>query len=237
MGAPSDAMEIILLFKGIIAGFVIAAPVGPVGILCAQRTLQRGMAHGVVAGTGAAVADTIFGALAAFGLTFIAEFLLRNEDYLRLAGGFLLLAIGAHSLIKKVKLESAPPTLTGTAGDLLSTFMLTITNPITILTFSPVFLFLGAVVSDGDLGGAWTLIVGVFGGSMLWWVMLCTLTGFFRRKMTDNSLRLISRVSGGLIIFFGFLVLFSLTDVGERWFGTPSLGGAPTAPAKGDAGA
>jgi threonine/homoserine/homoserine lactone efflux protein len=236
MGAHSDAMDIVLFFKGIIAGFVIAAPVGPVGILCAQRTLQRGIAHGVVAGMGAAAADTIFGALAAFGLTFIAEFLLSNEDYLRLAGGFLLFAIGVHSLVKKIKLESAPPTITGTAGDLLSTFILTITNPITILTFSPVFLFLGAVVSDGDLAGAWTLIAGVFGGSILWWVMLCTLTGSFRRKMTDNSLRVISRVSGGLIIFFSALVLFSLTDVGHRWFGTPSLGTQQAVPGSGKAG-
>jgi len=216
-------MDLVLLAKGIIAGFVIAAPVGPVGILCAQRSLTRGFAMGVLAGTGAAVADTIFGALAAFGLTFIADFLLRNDMYLRIAGGILLLGIGLHSLFKHIKVTRSPPTIAGVAGDALSTFILTITNPITILTFSPVFLAVGAVVTEGDLPAAWTLILGVMAGSMLWWILLCALSSLFRRKLTDNTLVMINRVSGGLIIFFGVVVLISVTDLGSRLLASAKL--------------
>ena len=216
-------MDLVLLAKGIIAGFVIAAPVGPVGILCAQRSLTRGFGIGVLAGTGAAVADTIFGALAAFGLTFIADFLLKNDMYLRIAGGVLLLGIGLHSLFKHIKVTRSPPTIAGVAGDALSTFILTITNPITILTFSPVFLAVGAVVSEGDLPAAWTLILGVFAGSMLWWILLCSLSSLFRRKLTENMLVIINRVSGGLIIFFGVIVLLSVTDIGSKLLATAKL--------------
>lgn len=214
--ADAQTMDFVLFAKGIIAGFVIAAPVGPVGILCAQRSLTRGFGAGVLAGAGAGIADTIFGALAAFGLTFIADFLLRNDFYLRLAGGLLLLVIGLHSLFKHIKITRSPPTVAGIAGDALSTFILTITNPITILTFSPVFLAVGAVVTEGDLAAAWTLILGVFVGSMLWWVLLCSLSALFRHKLSENALVIINRVSGCLIIFFGIVVLLSVTDLGDR---------------------
>jgi len=209
-------MDLILFIKGVVAGFIIAAPVGPVGILCVQRTLSRGMQMGLAAGFGGAVADTIFGAVAAFGLTFVADVLLRHESGMRLGGGVLLLVLGLHGFLKHVTVAAAPPSVRGAAGDAVSAFILTITNPITMLTFSPVFLAVGAVVAQDDRPAAWTLILGVFAGSCLWWLMLCSLAELFRRKINSARMLIIHRVSAGMILFFGILVLLSTTALGQR---------------------
>jgi threonine/homoserine/homoserine lactone efflux protein len=209
-------MDIVLFIQGIVAGFIIAAPVGPVGILCVQRTLSHGLLHGLAPGAGGAVADTIFGAVAAFGLTFIADVLIRNDTWMRLGGGILLLGLGIHGCLKKVSHVSAPSSVRGAMGDAISSFMLTITNPITILTFSPVFLAVGAVVAKDDRPAAWTLILGVLAGSCLWWVLLCLLASLFRRKLNSARMVLIHRVSAGLILFFGVIVLLSTTAIGQR---------------------
>jgi len=209
-------MDIFLFVKGIIAGFIIAAPVGPVGILCVQRTLSHGLAMGLAAGAGGAVADTIFGGVAAFGLTFVADILIQHETWMRLGGGVLLLGLGIHGCVKRVSLAAAPPSVRGAFGDGISSFILTITNPITILTFSPVFLAVGAVVAPNDVAAAWTLILGVLAGSCLWWLVLCLLAGAFRRRLNSARMVIIHRVSAGLILFFGVLVLLSTTSLGQR---------------------
>jgi arginine exporter protein ArgO len=136
------------------------------------------------------VADTIFGAVAAFGLTFIADFLVRHENYMRLGGGVLLLVLGMVGLLKRHEVMApAPPSVRGAAGDSVSAFILTITNPMTMLTFSPVFLAVGAVVEANDAAAAWTLILGVFAGSCIWWVILCALAELFRRKINATRIR------------------------------------------------
>lgn len=212
-------MDFVLFAKGIIAGFVIAAPVGPVGILCAQRTLSKGILAGLIAGSGAAVADTIFGAVAAFGLTFISDLLLSVENWLRLGGGILLLVLGVLAVIKKLPAAEEPRrSITRTAGDFAATFVLAITNPVTILSFSPVFLAVGAIVPQGDLPRAWTLILGVLAGSSLWWLTLCALASLFRQKLSLARMQIINRISGALIIAFGVVVLASVTSLGKQLF-------------------
>jgi len=209
-------VDFVLLAKGVIAGFVIAAPVGPVGILVAQRTLAKGILAGLIAGSGAAIADTIFGAIAAFGITFVAAFLTQVEQWLRLGGGILLLLLGALTLIKEVKSEANPRMTVGRSlGDFASTFTLTITNPATIASLVVVFPTLGAIVPEGDLPRAWTLILGVLAGSVLWWLILSTLTSLFRTRLNDARMQLINRISGMVIIFFGILVLLSVTRLGK----------------------
>jgi threonine/homoserine/homoserine lactone efflux protein len=209
-------MDPILFIKGAIAGFIIAAPVGPVGILCVQRTLGRSIIAGLIAGSGAAVADAIFGGVAAFGLTFIAEFLQRHDQILRFCGGVLLIGLGLHGFFQHPNPELAPAGFRGPAGDAVSTFVLTITNPITILTFSPAFLAVGAVVAPDDRAGAGILILGVFAGSCLWWLVLCALTELLRRRLSKGRLRVIYRSSAIMILFFGAVVLVSGTPWGER---------------------
>jgi len=214
-------MEIILFFKGVFVGFLIAAPVGPVGILCAQRTLQISLLAGLVSGLGAAFADTIFGAVAAFGLTFVSQYLLENESLMRLIGGVLLVAIGVETMLKK------PPQVHGVnlpkahryAASFFRTFMLTITNPITIMAFGPVFVAANAVVEEGNLAQAWILIVGVFAGSAFWFSSLCSGIHLGRRHLTDRRMRWVNRISGVVIVFFGVMAVASLTPIGKQIFG------------------
>jgi len=217
-------MEIILLFKGIFVGFLIAAPVGPVGILCAQRTLQIGLLAGLVSGLGAAFADTIFGAVAAFGLTFLAEYLLENESLMRLIGGLLLVGIGVETMLKKPVQVHADklPMAHRYAASFFRTFMLTITNPITIMAFGPVFVAANAVVEEGNLVQAWALIVGVFSGSALWFSMLCGGVHVGRHHINDRRMRWMNRISGIVIVFFGAMAVASLTPVGKQIFGENS---------------
>jgi len=217
----SPGMEIILFFKGIFVGFLIAAPVGPVGILCAQRTLQIGLLAGLVSGLGAALADTIFGAVAAFGLTFVAQYLLENESLMRLIGGLLLVGIGVETMLKKpVTIQSDKlPKAHRYAASFFRTFMLTITNPITIMAFGPVFVAANAVVEEGNMIQAWSLILGVFSGSALWFSMLCSGVHLGRHHLNDRRMRWMNRISGVVIVFFGAMAVASLTPVGKQIFG------------------
>jgi len=214
-------MEIILFFKGTFVGFLIAAPVGPVGILCAQRTIQIGLLAGLVSGLGAALADTIFGAVAAFGLTFVAQYLLENEALMRLIGGLLLVGIGVETMLKKpVQVYGDKlPKAHRYAASFFRTFMLTITNPITIMAFGPVFVAANAVVEEGNLLQAWALILGVFSGSALWFSMLSGGVHLGRHHINDRRMRWMNRISGIVIVFFGAMAVASLTPVGRQIFG------------------
>jgi len=217
-------MDLILFLKGIFVGFLIAAPVGPVGILCIHRTLETGLKSGFSSGLGAATADTIFGGVAAFGLAFVADFLLANEALLRFFGGILLLAIGTRTMLKTPNSDTPDPVPRHKfASDYASTFALTITNPITILSFGPVFVAAGAVVRDGYLSGAWSLIIGVLLGSAVWWFALCLGVSLFRDKVGHQGVRWLSTMSGAVILFFGALVMLTLTEWGKHLIDSPQL--------------
>jgi threonine/homoserine/homoserine lactone efflux protein len=214
-------MDVVLFLKGVFCGLVIAAPVGPVGILVVKRTLEIGFRAGLVSGLGAATADMMYGVVAAFGLHFVAGFLIDHSAWLRLVGGVLMIGLGVYELLK-------PPTEKGrrksftvdrVAGWYGSTFVLTITNPITILSFGAVFVVADAVVAKGDVVAAWTLIGGVLSGSALWFTSLAGFSKLFHHAIDVQGLRLVSRVSGVLVIVFGIIVLLSLTEPARRIFG------------------
>jgi threonine/homoserine/homoserine lactone efflux protein len=211
----------VLFLKGMFCGLVIAAPVGPVGILTVKRTLQAGLRVGLLSGLGAATADAIYGIVAAFGLHFVADFMLDHSWWLRLAGGVLMVGIGVYELLRPLPEPGRrrPITVNSIAGWYGTTFLLTITNPITILSFGAVFILAEAVVPQGDLSAAWTLIAGVFCGSALWFGSLSGFSRMFRRGIDVQGLRLVSRVSGVAVILFGVVVLLSLTPLARRTFG------------------
>ncbi|MCC7353995.1 MAG: LysE family transporter [Anaerolineae bacterium] len=198
------------LLKGLIIGFSIAAPVGPIGILCIRRTLAQGRASGLVSGLGAATADAIYGAIAAFGLTFATSFLVSQEAWFRLIGGAFLCYLGLRTFLARPAEETSPSTGNGLLGAYASTFVLTITNPLTILSFAAVFAGLGIGGAKGDQLSAAVLVLGVFAGSALWWLALSGGISLFRARFSLRELRWVNRVSGVVIAGFGLLALLSL---------------------------
>jgi threonine/homoserine/homoserine lactone efflux protein len=200
---------LVVFIKGLAAGLIIAAPVGPVGVLCVHRTLVHGRIHGLLSGLGAATADAAFGAVAAFGLTVVAMFLIEHNDWVRLGGGALLLVLGAKTLLAPRPNPGDNDQPMSLGGDCLSTFVLTLTNPMTVLAFFGIFAALG-ISAGASLTEASVLVLGVFLGSELWWVLLSTGVGVFRHAIESVYLRWIQLVSGSLLLGFGIGVLLSL---------------------------
>ncbi|NTW66722.1 MAG: LysE family transporter [Nitrospirae bacterium] len=197
--------------KGLIIGFVIAAPVGPIGVLCARRTLMHGRRAGFFSGMGAATADAIYGFIAAFGLTFISAVLVDHQFTFRLVGGGLLLYLGVKAfLARPVKKTDLPRSARHYAGMYTSTFFLTLTNPMTILSFAAVFAGFGLAGTKGSILSAGVLILGVFLGSAVWWLFLVGLFSLYRRRFQAHQLVWVNRITGTIITASGILALMSL---------------------------
>jgi threonine/homoserine/homoserine lactone efflux protein len=205
-----ELVKVDLFFEGMVIGFVVAAPVGPIGVLCIRRTLAEGRSSGFVSGLGAATADALYSSVAALGLTFVMNLLVGGELLLRLLGGAFLIFLGVKTFLAHPAERAAPAGRRGLLGAYASTFFLTLTNPTTILSFAAIFAGLGA----GDVGGddyyAMLLVLGVFLGSALWWLILSGTTGLFRVKLSARGLRWVNRVSGSVIATFGVLAVSGL---------------------------
>ena len=200
-----------MLLRGLVIGFSIAAPVGPIGVLCIRRTLAGGRAAGFAAGLGAATADALYGAVAGFGLTVVSTALVGRQGWLRLIGGAFLCWRGARTFLARPA-EAAAQAAGGAGllGAYASTLVLTLTNPMTILSFAAVFAGLGLGAAGGGYGAAAVLVLGVFAGSALWWLALSGAVGLLRHRVTPRGLRWVNRASGTIIAGFGLLALLSL---------------------------
>lgn len=203
-------MEISFLFKGILLGFSIAAPVGPVGILCIRRTVQFGRLSGLCSGLGAAAADVLYGIVAAFGITFVSSFLVAGQFWLRLIGGIFLLYLGWKTFVAKVDVKADRASHTTLLGDFISTFFVTIANPMTILLFMAMFAGLGLSSSRGNYLEASTVVFGVFLGSAAWWLLLSEGVTLFRKRVSQKTMRWINGISGAIIAGFGLAALLTL---------------------------
>jgi len=196
--------------KGLIIGFSIAAPVGPIGVLCIRRTLAEGRISGFVSGMGAATADALYGCIAGFGVTYVSNFLIGQQFSFRLIGALFLGYLGARIFFSKPAEAPSKAEGKGLAGAYASTLLLTLTNPVTILAFAAIFAGLGL----GNLGGNYTagmlLVLGVFLGSAAWWLFLSMGVGLFRTWFNGPRLRWVNRLSGVIIGGFGFLAFLSL---------------------------
>ncbi len=199
-------MAYLLLFlQGLGVGLAIAAPVGPVGVLCISRTLRHGLWIGLASGLGAAVADGVYGAIAGFGVSWVAEFLIANQDPLRLLGGAFLLLLGLRILARGPAPEAGQPAWSEPRPALAfaSCFLLTLTNPMTILAFVAVFAGFGLVEATTRIGTGVVLVLGVFLGSAAWWLALSGLVALLRGRMTPRILIWVNRVSGAILTGFG----------------------------------
>lgn len=196
-------------------GFSIAAPVGPIGILCIRRTLADGRQAGLISGLGAATADAFYGAIAAFGLTFISIFLVNQSFWLRLGGGIFLVFLGVRTFLAPpthdAVFKSNPLDQQGSLSNFFSTFFLTISNPLTILSFTAIFAGLGAAsIQTQDYIAAGLMVLGIFSGSVFWWFLLTYLTSLFKYRIKRSTMIWINRIAGAVIIAFGVLALVSL---------------------------
>ena len=198
-----------LFVKGIVLGFSIAAPVGPIGVLCIRRTLQNGFKSGLASGLGAASADAVYGAIAAAGLTLAADLLARQQTWLGMLGGAFLLYLGVktfRSPPQKADEEEKAPNKLG--GDYLSTFMLTMSNPITIFSFMALFGGLSAGVGTASRYSIFIPVVGVFTGSALWWLTLSTGVNLLRKRFSDGMMLWVNRIAGVVIFVFGVVMVW-----------------------------
>lgn len=204
----SYSLDIIFLLRGLVIGFSIAAPVGPIGVLCIRRTLAYGRATGLVSGLGAASADAFYGAVAGFGLTTVSGFLLDQQAPLRIIGGLFLCYLGVRTLLAPPAQQAASVSERGLGGAFASTFFLTLTNPVTILAFGAIFAGLGLAEAGGDYLSAATLVAGVFLGSAAWWLVLSAGVSLLRERFDAAWLRWVKTVSGLIVLGFGLLALF-----------------------------
>ncbi len=195
------------LLRGIVIGFSIAAPVGPIGVLCIRRTLADGRAVGLVSGLGAATADAVYGTVAGFSLTVVSAALIGLQPWLGVIGGLFLCYLGVATFVAQPADLAAPVKGRGMAGAYASTFLLTLTNPMTILFFGAVFAGLGLAGPATNYASATLLVVGVFVGSALWWLTLSGVVGTMRQRFNLQRLRSVNRVSGIIMTGFGVLAL------------------------------
>jgi threonine/homoserine/homoserine lactone efflux protein len=199
-------MDAGIFLKGLVVGFLIATPVGPIGLLCIQRTLSEGKMHGLVSGLGAATADAVFGLIAALGLT-ISNFLIKEQLWLQLFGGLFLCYLGVRTFLSKPAGRDSSADAPSHIGNYGSTFFLALTSPITILVFAAVFAGLGVVSSGSYYFSVGLSVAGVFIGSALWWFMLCGLAGVFHGKISYDKLTGLNRISGIIVMVFGLVIL------------------------------
>ncbi len=203
-------MDLPIFARGVLLGFSIAAPVGPIGVLCIRRTLGDGRASGFVSGLGAATADALYGSIAAFGMTVLSNLLVSQQIWLRLMGGAFLCYLGVKTFLSRPAARPAEVRGKGLVGAYGSTLFLTLTNPLTILSFAAIFAGLGLAAGAGNALSAVGLVAGVFTGSAAWWFILSGGVSLFRSRLDLRGLNWINRISGAIISGFGVMALLSM---------------------------
>lgn len=202
-------MDLSFFYKGLVIGFSIAAPVGPIGVLCIRRTLAGGWRVGFITGLGAATADAAYGCVAGFGLTAVSSFIISQRFFLTFIGGIFLCYLGIRTFVSHPSADKVKHTQDGLLSAYLSTLLLTMSNPTTILSFIAVFAGIDLGVSP-DYQAASLLISGVFIGSVLWWLSLSGGVGILRLQFRSRWMQAINWLSGGFIFAFGLYVLAML---------------------------
>ena len=199
-----------LFLKGMIIGFSIAAPVGPIGILCINRTIASGMLAGLSSGLGAAVADAFYGCVAGFGLVSLSGFLISQKVAIHLVGGSFLLYLGVKTFCSASKDKPIVDKARTLLRDFTSTFFLTLTNPATIISFVAIYASLGVVDTKANYSDAMMVVGGVFLGSLLWWVILTLSISVIKHKLSEFTIHWINRGSGLILCGFGLFAIINL---------------------------
>ncbi len=205
-------LDALFVIKGIFIGISVSAPLGPIAVLAIQRTLNKGFKSGLVSGTGAASADIIYAIIVGFSITFISDFLTRYQEYFRIIGGMFLIFIGLRIFssnpgkqIRRLKLKG-----NNYYKDFITSFFLTISNPLTILAFGAFFTGLGMVDKTGGSFPVVVMIVSVFSGALAWWIGLISIITIFKRRIRLRSLLWINRITGTFIVLFALYLILTV---------------------------
>jgi threonine/homoserine/homoserine lactone efflux protein len=190
--------------KGLLVGIIVSAPMGPIGVLCLQKTVNKGPVLGFLSGLGAATADTFYAILAAFGVGFITNFLTKNQLLFQVVGVLVLLFLGLRMIfknpIKQYRYNRSSSKKTGAIKDYISVFFLTLSNPLTIIFFGAAFTMLGLLSNDVSEKNNLLLVAGIFSGASLWWFVLTYVVNIFRKKFRLRNIFMLNRISGIIII-------------------------------------
>ena len=203
-------MDPTFIVRGFLIGFSVAAVVGPIGVLCIQRTARKGFLYGLVTGLGAATADAMYGGIAGFGLTVMATFLVSQQGWIHIIGGLFLVYLGIKTVFTRPAERAATARADNFLGAYASTLLLTLTNPQTILSFAAIYAGIGVGGGKNGALSATLVVSGVFLGSTLWWCLLTAGISLLRGKLTYRWFLWINRIAGSVIILFGLLALLSL---------------------------
>jgi threonine/homoserine/homoserine lactone efflux protein len=206
-------MPIHLLIEGVLIGFVVAVPVGPLALLCINRALSMGAILGFFSGLGVASGDALAAGIAALGISLVSTFLADHQLFIRLVGGGFLCYVGFKIYKTTPSQQALPGKVNGLFGAYATAFFLTISNPATILSFFAIYAGWGVETLAGHYFAAAILALGVFIGSGIWWVALFVGVTLFRHKFSVELVGWIHRVSGAVIAGFGFIVLLSLSPL------------------------
>jgi threonine/homoserine/homoserine lactone efflux protein len=208
-------METALFIQGIIIGIALAAPIGPIALICIQRTLAEGRLHGIISGIGVATADACYAAVVAFGLALISDFLLARQWFFRLFGGIVLIGVGIRIFLSKPPDTTVKPEHESFFRDYYTMLALTTANPLTILFFTIIIPAFSVVIGETSSVSPALFVIGVFIGEGLWWICLCGILGSMRTYLNRVRLSLINRLAGLFIAIFGVAMIVSLFISGD----------------------
>lgn len=205
-------LELPLPLRGLIIGFTIAAAVGPITLLVIRRTIAHGGLYGFASGLGVAAADATYAAVAAFGLTAVTSVLVSGHVLLGIVGGAVIVVMGLRTIASKPAAAATDTERPGLAGAFASIYALTITNPLTIVLYAGVFAGIGLAAGSSFVDAA-IVTLAAWLGSTAWWVILCSIVGWARRRVSAAALLWVNRISGAALVVFGFVAIARVTTL------------------------
>lgn len=212
-------MFLTLIAKGILIGLLVSIPLGPIGVLVIQRTVNKSRMAGLLSGMGAALSDTVYAIIAGFSLTFVIDFIRVHEMLFQVIGAVVVLALGIHIFFTNPVKDIRRNRLRGNTHfqDIISSFLVTFSNPLTVFVFLAVFTSSGVAVSLEQPYHSFFVILGIFLGAFLWWFSLSGIVSLFRHKINLRILWWINKTAGAIIILF---VLVTVIVVAQKGLGS-----------------
>ncbi len=212
-------MFLTLIAKGILIGLLVSIPLGPIGVLVIQRTVNKSRMAGLLSGMGAALSDTVYAIIAGFSLTFVIDFIRAHEMLFQVIGAVVVLALGIHIFFTNPVKDIRRNRLRGNTHfqDIISSFLVTFSNPLTVFVFLAVFTSSGVAVSLEQPYHSFFVILGILTGAFLWWFSLSGIVSLFRHKINLRILWWINKSAGAIIILF---VLITAIVVAQKGLGS-----------------